>query len=281
MSRIRCGIVCHRYENRHKLMEDMPERQEDVDCAMVILKSKPEIEAMRKAGQLVAACHKALAPMVRPGGTTREIDSFVEDMIVRNGGQPFTKGYKGYPYATCMSVNDVIAHGFPGDEPLKEGDIITIDIVARLDGWLGDSAWTYAVGNIAPNAQKLMRVTKECLELGIRRAMPGSRLGDITSAIQTHAEKNGFGIVRDLLAHGIGRSLHEQPSFMHVGKPGKGMRLKEGMVFTIEPMLTEGTHYMTIDPDGWTARTFDRKLAAQYEHTIALTADGPLVLTAQ
>jgi methionyl aminopeptidase len=248
---------------------------------MVILKSKQEIEAIRKACQVVAECHRTIAPLMKPGITTNEIERIFEEVMQKHGAKPFTKGYKGYQYATCASVNDVIAHGFPSDQPLADGDIVTIDTVAELDGWLGDSAWTYAIGNLSPMAEKLMRVTKECLDLGIAQALPGNRLGDVTSAIQRHAESNGFGVVRDLLAHGIGRNLHEDPSYMHVGKPGKGLRLKEGMVITIEPMITEGTYYMTIDADGWTARTLDRKLAAQYEHTSAITADGPQILTAQ
>jgi len=248
---------------------------------MIILKSKHEIEAIRKACQVVAECHRTIAPLIKPGITTNEIDRIFEDIILKHGAKPYEKGYKGYPYATCASVNDVIAHGFPSDKPLEEGDIVTIDTVAELDGWLGDSAWTYAVGRVSPEAERLMRVTRECLELGIAQAKVGNRLGDIAHAIQTHAESHGYGVVRDLLAHGIGRSLHEEPGYMHVGKPGKGLRLKEGMVFTIEPMLTEGTYFMTIDEDGWTARTLDGKRAAQYEHVVAITADGPEILTAQ
>lgn len=248
---------------------------------MIILKSKHEIEQMRKAGQVVAECHRELRRVIRPGITTMEIEHLFERIMAEHGAKPYTKGYKGYQFATCASVNDVIAHGFPSGYALKDGDIVTIDTVAELDGWMGDSAWTYAIGNVSPTAEKLMRVTKECLYLGIEQARAGNRLGDITSVIQKHAESNGFGVVRDLLAHGIGRGLHEEPSFMHVGKPGKGMRLKEGMVFTIEPMLTEGTYFMSIDEDGWTARTLDGKLSAQYEHVIAITENGPEILTAQ
>ncbi|WP_458122105.1 type I methionyl aminopeptidase [Paenibacillus sp. Z6-24] len=248
---------------------------------MIILKSKHEIEAIRKACQVVAECHRTIAPIIQPGITTNEIERIFEEVMLKHGAKPYQKGYKGYPYATCASVNDVIAHGFPGKQPLVEGDIVTIDTVAELDGWLGDSAWSYTVGQVSPTAEKLMRVTKECLDLGIEQAKSGNRLGDITSVIQQHAESNGFGVVRDLLAHGIGRDLHEEPTYMHVGKPGKGVRLKEGMVFTIEPMITEGTYHMTIDSDGWTARTLDHKLAAQYEHTIAITAEGTEILTAQ
>jgi methionine aminopeptidase, type I len=191
---------------------------------MIELKSKHEIETMRRAGQVVAECHRTIARMIRPGVTTMEINRLVESIMASHGARPFQIGYKGYQYATCASVNDVIAHGFPSDEPLKEGDIVTIDTVAELDGWLGDSAWTYAVGRVSPEAERLMRVTRECLELGIAQAKVGNRLGDIAHAIQTHAERHGFGVVRDLLAHGIGRQLHEEPGYMHVGKPGNERR---------------------------------------------------------
>ncbi|RJX37468.1 type I methionyl aminopeptidase [Paenibacillus pinisoli] len=248
---------------------------------MVILKSKEEIEQMRIAGQIVAAFHHAIADMIRPGATTHDIEAFAVQFLKENGAKAYTIGYNGYPYATCASVNDVIAHGFPSREPLKEGDIVTIDIVAEAGGWIGDSAWSYAVGEVSEEAKKLMRVTKECLYLGIEKAVPGNRIGDVMHAVQAHAERNGFSVVRDLLAHGVGREMHEEPNFPHVGKPGKGFRLKEGMVFTIEPMLNAGGAMMTIDADGWTARTADGSLSAQYEHTIAITADGPVILTAQ
>lgn len=250
---------------------------------MIILKSKAEIEEMRKAGRIVAAFHQAIAGagMIRPGVTTLEIESFAVRFLKENGAKAYTIGYNGYPFATCASVNDVIAHGFPNGKPLKEGDIVTIDIVAEADGWIGDSAWSYAVGEVSEEARNLMRVTKECLDLGIEKAVSGNRIGDVMHAVQTHAERNGFSVVRDLLGHGVGREMHEEPNYPHVGKPGKGFRLKEGMVFTIEPMLNAGTALMTIDDDGWTARTADGSLSAQYEHTIAITADGPIILTAQ
>ncbi|WP_435925053.1 type I methionyl aminopeptidase [Paenibacillus sp. DYY-L-2] len=248
---------------------------------MIILKSPREIEEMKAAGQIVADCHREVAKLIRPGITTLEINDFVAKHIIKLGGKQFTKGYNGFPAETCTSVNDVVAHGFPSSKPLQEGDLLKLDIVAQLNGWFGDSCWCYAVGKASPEAEKLQRVTKECLELGIRQAIPGNRLGDITSAIQTHAESHGYSVVRDLLAHGIGRTLHEEPNYEHVGAPGKGIRLKEGMVFTIEPMINQGTFRIKIDQDGWTARTADGKLSAQFEHTIALTADGPLVLTAQ
>ncbi|MNS55626.1 Methionine aminopeptidase 1 [compost metagenome] len=228
---------------------------------MIILKSRQEIEAMRRASEIVADCHREIAKLIAPGITTLEINDFVANHIIKLGGKQFTKGYNGFPAETCASVNDVVAHGFPGRTPLKEGDIAKIDIVVECDGWFGDSAWCYEVGQVSEPAQKLMRVTRECLYLGIEQAVPA--------------------VVRDLLGHGIGRSLHEEPNYEHVGVAGKGIRLKEGMVFTVEPMINEGTHRISIDNDGWTARTADGKLSAQYEHTIAITADGPIILTEQ
>ncbi|MDF2921764.1 MAG: type methionyl aminopeptidase [Paenibacillaceae bacterium] len=248
---------------------------------MVILKSRAEIEEMRRAGRIVAAFHQAIAGMIHPGVTTHDIESFAVRFLKENDARAYTIGYNGYPFATCASVNDVIAHGFPNRKPLKEGDIVKIDIVAEADGWIGDSAWCYAVGEVSEAARNLMRVTKECLYLGIEKAVAGNRIGDVMHAVQTHAEQNGFSVVRDLLGHGVGRKMHEEPSYAHIGNPGKGFRIKEGMVFTIEPMLNAGKALMTVDADGWTARTADGSLSAQYEHTIAITADGPIVLTAQ
>ncbi|MDU2241215.1 MAG: type I methionyl aminopeptidase [Paenibacillus sp.] len=248
---------------------------------MIILKSPREIEEMKRANQIVADCHREVAKRIEPGITTQEINDFVARHITKLGGKQFTKGYNGFPAETCASVNDVVAHGFPSNRPLENGDLLKLDIVVEADGWFGDSCWCYAVGQVSPEAEKLMRVTKECLELGIAQALPGNRLGDVTSAIQKHAEANGYSVVRDLLGHGIGRSLHEEPNYEHIGAAGKGIRLKEGMVFTIEPMINEGTFRIAIDDDGWTARTADGKWSAQYEHTIALTAGGPLILTAQ
>lgn len=248
---------------------------------MITLKSAREIEEMKRAGEIVADCHREVAKMIAPGITTLELNDFVARHIERLGGKQFTKGYNGFPAETCMSVNDVVAHGFPSSKPLEDGDLLKIDIVAEYGGWFGDSCWCYAVGTLSPAAERLLRVTKECLDLGIAQALAGNRLGDVTSAVQRHAESQGYGVVRDLLAHGVGRKLHEEPSFEHIGVPGKGVRLKEGMVFTIEPMLNEGTFRIKIDGDGWTARTADGKLSAQFEHTIAITADGPLILTAQ
>lgn len=248
---------------------------------MVQLKTPEQIEKIRIAGQVVAECHRQIARMIGPGITTAEIDDLVEKVMKQHGARPAQKGYKGYQYATCASVNDVIAHGFPGPTVLKEGDLVKIDMVAEVDGWLADSCWCYAVGKLPPNAEKLMRVTRECLEIGIKNAVPGNRIGDAMHALQKHAEENGFSVVRDLVGHGIGRQMHEPPQVPHYGKPNQGFVIREGMVFTIEPMLNEGKPYMSIDDDGWTCRTVDGKLSAQFEHTIAITADGPVILTDQ
>jgi methionyl aminopeptidase len=248
---------------------------------MITLKSESEIKRMHEAGKLLAACHQEIAKLIQPGVTTMEIDHFVETFLKKHGATPEQKGYNGYQYATCASVNDEICHGFPRKVPLKNGDIVTIDMVVNLDGGLADSAWTYAVGNISENAKRLLEVTEKSLYLGIEQARVGKRIGDIGHAIQTYAEAEGFSVVRDFTGHGIGPSIHEEPAIPHYGVPGKGLRIKEGMVFTIEPMINEGTWQCELDSNGWTARTLDGKLSAQYEHTLAITKDGPVILTLQ
>lgn len=248
---------------------------------MIHLKSTREIEQMKAAGQILADCHKQIAKMIEPGITTMEIDAFVEKFLKKHNATPEQKGYRGYPYATCASINDEICHGFPRKQPLKNGDIVTIDMVVNFNGALADSAWTYAVGDISDNIQHLLTVTKKALYIGIEQAIVGNRVGDIGHAIQTYAESEGIAVVRDFTGHGIGPTIHEEPLIPHFGKPGRGTRLKEGMVITIEPMLNLGTHYSKMDDNGWTARTVDGKASAQYEHTIAITKDGPLILTDQ
>ncbi|CAM2933158.1 MULTISPECIES: type I methionyl aminopeptidase [Paenibacillus] len=248
---------------------------------MITLKTKEQIELMKKAGEILAACHREIAGMIRPGITTQEIDQFAEAFMKKNGATPEQKGYNGYQYATCASVNDVICHGFPGKYVLQDGDIVTIDMVVNLNGWLADSAWSYAVGQVTPEAQHLLDVTKTSLYKGIELAVIGNRIGDISNAIQTYAEGEGLSVVREFIGHGIGEKMHEEPQVPHYGPPHRGPRLKEGMVITIEPMLNIGTYRSKLDSDGWTARTQDGSLSAQYEHTIAITADGPVILTAQ
>jgi methionyl aminopeptidase len=248
---------------------------------MIVLKTEREIQLMHEAGKLLAACHKEIAKMIKPGITTMEIDEFVETFLIKHGATPEQKGYKGYPYATCASINDEICHGFPRKEPLNSGDIVTIDIVVNLRGALADSAWTYPVGEVTEEVQKLLDVTKTSLYKGIEQAVAGNRIGDIGHAIQTYVEAHGFSVVRDFTGHGIGKTIHEDPYIPHFGNPGKGLRLKEGMVITIEPMVNIGAWQSKMDDNGWTARTIDGSLSAQYEHTIAITKNGPLILTEQ
>ncbi len=248
---------------------------------MIILKSEREIKMMHEAGKILAACHKEIKKMIKPGVTTLEIDQFVEKFLAAHGATPEQKGYQGYQYATCASVNDEICHGFPNRKPLKDGDIVTIDMVVNLDGGLADSAWSYPVGNVSDQAKKLLQIAKESMYKGIEQAQVGNRLGDIGHAIQSYVEKEGFSAVRDFTGHGIGRSMHEDPAILNYGTPGKGVKLREGMVITIEPMVNVGRWECKIDANGWTARTIDGKLSTQYEHTIAITKDGPFILTAQ
>ncbi|WP_036720125.1 type I methionyl aminopeptidase [Paenibacillus harenae] len=245
----------------------------------VDLKTKENIRGIRKAGRIVAACHKALSKRIAPGVTTQEIDRFVERFMLDRGATPAQKGYKGYPFATCASVNEVVCHGFPDSVPLETGDIVTIDMVADLDGWKADSAWTYAIGRTTSATEKLLQTAKQALLDGIKQAMPGNRLGDIGYAVQSRAERAGFQVVSSFVGHGIGRSMHEFPDVVHSGLPGQGIPLEEGMVITIEPIITSGRADIYIAHDGWTARTRDGAWAAQFEHTVAITKEGPVVLT--
>lgn len=236
---------------------------------------------MAAAGKILASCHKEIRKMIKPGLTTMEIDSFVERYLKEHGAKPEQKGYMGFPYATCASVNDEICHGFPTNKPLKEGDIVTIDMVVNLDGWLADSAWSYSVGKISEEAKNLMEVTKKCLYKGIKKAFSGNRIGDIGHTIQTYAESLGYSVVRDYTGHGIGKVMHDDVVVPHYGKPGRGLKLREGMVITIEPMINIGTYRTLLDLNNWTARTADGSLSAQYEHTIAITKNEPIILTDQ
>ncbi|MBW7455815.1 type I methionyl aminopeptidase [Paenibacillus sepulcri] len=248
---------------------------------MLTIKTKDQIHKMKQAGEVLAACHREIRKLISPGITTIEIDGFAEKFMRDHGATPEQKGYKGYPFATCASVNDVICHGFPGQYRLKDGDIVTIDMVVNLEGWLADSAWSYAVGSISEEAARLLDVTEQSLYKGIEMAVPGNRIGDVSHAIQVFAEAQNFSVVRQFIGHGIGQIMHEEPQVPHYGPAGRGTRIKEGMVFTIEPMLNVGGPNCKIDEDGWTARTFDGSLSAQYEHTIAITEDGPIILTQQ
>lgn len=249
---------------------------------MTNIRTKAQINKIKEAGKIVAACHENLRDFIKPGITTMDIDRFVEEFISSHGARCAQKGYQGYPYASCTSVNDEICHGMPSGYILKEGDIIKVDMVAEKDGWMGDSAWCYAVGKISLEAKKLMEVTKTCLDLGILQSIDGNRLGDIGFHIQSHVEKNGYSVVREFTGHGIGMDMHEDPAILHYGQKGRGMRIREGMVFTIEPMINQGGHELYVDQvNGWTAYTRDGSLSAQYEHTIAIGANGPEILTLQ
>ncbi|REK74427.1 type I methionyl aminopeptidase [Paenibacillus paeoniae] len=245
----------------------------------VELKTREHIRGIRKAGRIVASCHKALSQRLAPGVTTREIDRFVERFMLDRGATPAQKGYKGYPYATCASVNDVVCHGFPDTEPLESGDVVTIDMVADVNGWKADSAWTYIIGKSTTATEKLLRVAKQAMQDGIKMAQPGHYIGDIGHAVQVRAEREGYNVVRMFVGHGIGRQMHEYPNVEHYGPPGQGVKLEEGMVLTVEPIITSGRADVYIARDGWTARTVDGSWSAQFEHTIAITKDGPIVLT--
>ena len=246
---------------------------------MTILKSKREIDIMREAGRIVAECHEMLGKMIKPGVTTLELDRLVEEKIRLRGATPSFKGHHGFTASICASKNDVICHGFPDSIPLVEGDVITIDLGAFYKGYHGDSGWTYAVENVSDEIKQLMKVCEESLYLGIEQAYPGNRVGDIGFAIDNKAKKYGYGNVREFTGHGIGKELWEEPAVPHYGMKNRGERLKEGMVLAIEPMLTLGGWRAYIEEDGWTARTIDHSICVQYEHTVAITDNGPEILT--
>lgn len=246
---------------------------------MIIPKTKDEIEKMRVAGQLVAAVLVELEELVVPGISTGELDRIAEAAIRRQGAIPSFKGYRGYPASACISINEQVVHGIPGPVILKDGDIVGIDLGAIVDGWQGDSAITLPVGKVSPAAQRLMNVTREALFAGIAQARVGNHLGDISHAIQQYAESRGFSVVRDLVGHGIGRSMHEDPQVPNFGKAGKGPLLEEGVTLAIEPMLNAGGYQVETLADGWTMVTRDRSLSAHFEHTVAITEAGPDILT--
>jgi methionyl aminopeptidase len=246
----------------------------------ILLRSRQQIAKMREAGRLVAETFELLRPHVRPGVTTRELDQIAEKYIRSRGATPVYKGYNGFPAAICVAVNNVICHGFPSKTPLRQGDIVGIDIGARLNGWVGDSCVTYPVGQISPEASKLMQVAEESMWRGIRAAQSGKRLGDVGAAIQTYVEEHGCSIVREWTGHGVGEKLHEDPSVPHFGKPGSGILLRPGFIFTVEPMVNAGSYETVLDKkDGWTVRTADGSLSAQFEHSIVITDNGPEILT--
>jgi len=234
---------------------------------------------MRAAGRLAAEILDALVPHVVPGVETAELDRIVYDMTIAAGAVPATMHYRGYTHSCCISVNHVVCHGIPGAKTLKDGDIVNIDVTPLLDGWHGDSSRMYLVGDVGIKAKRLVEVTYECLMLGIEQAKPGNRLGDISNAIQQHAEKYRYGVVRDFCGHGLGRVFHDSPEVVHVGRPGTGPELRPGMFFTIEPMINIGRPDVKMLEDGWTAVTRDRSLSSQFEHSIGITEQGCEIFT--
>jgi len=246
---------------------------------MIEQKSERELVYIRDAGRIVAETHRELKKACRAGVTTKELDRIAEEYIVAKGAVPTCKGYHGYPATICASVNEEVVHGIPGARVLRNGDIIAIDITAGFNGYLADSCNTLPVGEISSEAQRLLKVTEESLYKGIEQAVIGNRLSDISNAVQTHVESNGFSVVRDFCGHGIGREMHEEPAIPNYGRPGHGPRLKRGMCLCIEPMVNEGTFEVSVLEDDWTAVTDDGKLSAHFEHTVAVTDAGPLILT--
>lgn len=248
----------------------------------IIIKSPAEIEAMKKAGRLSAKVLREVGARVQPGVSTLELDRFAESIIRLEGGIPAFKGYGGFPGSICASVNEQIVHGIPSEGViLQEGDILSIDVGAIVDGWVGDNAWTYAVGKISPEKQELLRVTEESMWAGIAAARVGNRLGDIGAAVQEVAEAAGFGVVREYVGHGIGRNMHEDPNVPNYGRRHTGIKLEPGMVLAIEPMINAGTHKTKQMPDGWLVCTADGSPSAHFEKTVAITEEGPVILTTE
>jgi methionyl aminopeptidase len=246
---------------------------------MIVLKSPQEIGIMRDANQIVAEVHEELKQRAVPGTTTRELDALAERIAVKRKAKCAFKGYRGYPNCLCTSINEVIVHGIPSDRALKEGDILSLDFGVVYKGFFGDAAVTIPIGETSKKAENLMRTTEECLEKAIDLMYEGNRLADVSAAIQEHAERNGYSVVRDFVGHGIGRNLHEDPQVPNYGKSGTGIRLKRGMVLAVEPMVNEGDWGIRILKDGWTAVTKDGSLSAHFEHSVAITDNGPSVLS--
>ena len=246
---------------------------------MIIRKSASEIETMARAGTVVAEALALIEEHLQPGITTGELDALAEEFIRSHGGVPTFKGYKGYPAATCLSPNSMVVHGIPGRVKLENGDILSVDVGVTLDGFVADSAWTYPVGTISPDAQRLLDVCRSALEAGIAEARPGNSVGDISRAVQTVTEDAGFSVIRSLVGHGVGRSMHEDPQVPNFVSSYKGPELKEGMTIAIEPMITAGGPDVFIHDDDGSISTSDASLAAHFEHTVAVTAAGPRILT--
>jgi methionyl aminopeptidase len=246
---------------------------------MIIRKSAQEIERMARAGRVVADTLALISENVRPGVTTAELDAIAEEYITSQGGYPTFKGYRGYPAATCISPNDMVVHGIPGPHELADGDIVSVDIGVTLDGFVGDSSFTFAVGEISPGAERLLETCQAALAAGVEQCRPGKRLSDISHAVEQVTESAGFSVVRSLVGHGVGRSMHEDPQIPNYGPPGRGPLLAEGMTFAIEPMINAGGPEIYVHDDDWSISTADGSLSAHFEHTVAITANGPRILT--
>lgn len=247
---------------------------------MILLKTKEEIALIRDAALLLGKTLAEVGRHIHPGVTTAFLDKIGDQYIRDHGAIPLCKGYEGFPSAFCISVNDVVVHGIPGERFIKEGDNVSIDCVISLNGYVADSAYTFGVGEVSPEVSRLMKVTKEALYIGLDKCKAGNRVGDISHAIQVHCEKNGYSVVRELCGHGVGLKMHESPNVPNYGTPGTGPLLKEGMVIAVEPMVCMGSKNVKFSKaDGWTCSTKDGKPAAHFEHTVAITADGPDILT--
>ena len=247
---------------------------------MIIIKSPEDLKKLKKACKISADVLKYAGQEITAGMSTYELDKLIHEYITAHGANPSFLGMYGFPASACISVNDEVIHGIPSKKTIiRSGDIVSVDVGAYIDGYHGDNAYTYAVGAVSPVAEKLMRVTNECLNLGIAAAQPGNRVGDIGFAVQKHAEENGFGVVREYVGHGVGRDLHEEPEVPNYGRRGRGARLVPGMTIAIEPMITEGSYNVKVMPNEWTVKTVDGGLAAHFERTIAITGNGPVILT--
>ncbi|HKV44581.1 MAG TPA: type I methionyl aminopeptidase [bacterium] len=246
---------------------------------MIVLKSQTDLTAMRRSGEAAAQALQTVVAAVRPGVTTAELDRIAEAEIRRLGGVPSFLGYRGFPASICASVNDQVVHGIPGPRELHDGEVVSVDLGVVLDGFHGDLAVTVAVGEVSEAVTRLLRVTAEALQVGIRAIRPDGHLGDVSAAIQQHVERHGYTVVREFAGHGIGRRLHEEPQVPNFGRPGNGVVLRPGMTLAIEPMVNMGSAEVVMDPDGWTVRTQDRKPSAHFEHTVAVGEDGPIILT--
>jgi methionyl aminopeptidase len=246
---------------------------------MIQRKTSDELDKMAAAGLVLARCHEILRRKARPGVTTAEIDATAEKFIRSQGGEPAFKGYRGFPGSICASPNSMVVHGIPGPYELHRGDILSIDIGVILEGWVADAAITHPIGNVTPIAKRLLASTRAALFDAVDQCVPGNRLGDVSHAVETRVEEDGFAVIRSLVGHGIGRDMHEDPQIPNFGEPGTGPELEEGMVLAIEPMVNVGSHHVRMGSDNWAVYSQDGSLAAHFEHTVAITADGPRILT--